>query len=549
MASNPDHDPSPLIYQKKEEPQILTYKPRESFSRTTPVNEITPNRVQDRMLPIGNNGVYKTPVHNSRRKSNPPVPITNTPNSYVTKTEIKAVSPSRINKTIYDKQKMEDLKTRTLDYDKENQNTFEHNSLKQPPQVETKVKLKVTPRPYTLQNKEDLTVSPVIERTSGYQFNTKNNIVNDNTPQEILLTDAATPIKSKRVQGRASAYRNKHSSRLKSALKSSPKKYEKALSVRWADEEPETDDILVEPDIMEQEIYYSKNSVKMKEILIKENKDQELPLNKTKIEIPNKINNSQNEKILEPTASVEYDSKGDQHLYFSSLTQNVEISQPEIQHTPTNNFNFIECLKIMLEEEAHLDQAKRDLFANPDFNVKKLMNMIDYDKKGAISFDDFRQFLENIGIVNADPDVIIDFFTAYDTEQSYSLSYESLSKMVFPFDRRVVREGQYNSKDFYRLTMRDILTVFEQHLKTREVILEVKQQIAEADLDLSMLFEELDVGKNGFLDKENFLNMFKKHDSNFNELPTEEVDFFVSRCDLDGDGRINFRDFYLFFSL
>lgn len=545
MMNNSDQGAMPLVYEKNE-PDFR--KQKDTYERKTPLAEITPNRVQERrLIGNGNHPLYKTPVHQLKRKDIPPAPITNTPTAYVTKTEIKPISPSRINKKMYEEQ--QDEKKNVKDNNnKENQgksNSFGGRV------VNSGIKVKLVPQSKTIQNNLNLTVSPVIERTSGYQFTQTSKKNKDHTPLKIQLNHTTTtPIKSKRAQGRASALRAKNSN-LKSALKSSPKKYEKALSVRWADEETNHRRSANPSEIQETAVFYSRNSLKTQEIVISDHGQKEPPI--IQQEPPKLIQNDLKEEeeamMLEDKApSVEYDSKCDQHLYFSSLTQNVEISNPEVPQKK-QNFNFTECLRIMLEEEARLDQAKRDLFANPDFNVKKLMNMVDLEKSGGISFDNFRIFLEKIGIVNADPDVIIDFFTAYDTEQSYSLNYESVAKMVFPYDRRVVREGQYNNKEFYRLTMRDILTVFEQHLKTREVILGVKHQLAEKDVDLSELFERLDLKRQGFIDKGTLLGLIQKRDPKFSEIASEELDFFIERCDLDADGRINFRDFYLFFSL
>lgn len=541
---NSTSDNIPLIYDKekastKESNTIHNFRKRESFSKNKePLSQITPNRIKERNIlgeiksrnePLP---LYKTPVHSKRK---PPervvVQINNTPNTYITKTEIRPLSPNKGKNQEYNQE----------NYRESNEN-LEPNTMIPKITLPPKIEESVTPRQYPLQNNTDLTISPVIERTSGYQFTSKGL----KKRPEITMTPSkpmkgtTTPLKS--------VLRNsvkKRRSMLKSALKTSPKKYEKPLSVRWADEEK--DELLNnenDADVHE----YSQSSITVD--MNKEEKEDNSQ-NNSKVNLSTHL--IDNEKITEKTGSLEYDSKCDQHLYFSSLTQNVEISKPVLItkiKEEGGDFNFIEALKQILEEESKLDRAKRDLFANPDFNIKKLMNMIDINNNGCIKFEDLSLFFETIGIVNADQDVIIDFFEAYDTDQTYSLGFQSLAKMVYPFERRIVREGQYNSKEFYRLTLRDILTLFQQHLKTREVILEVKQKLSKNNIDISSLFESLDVKNKGFLEKKDFIDLFEKRGKeNMNSLHPEEIDLFVSRCDLDGDGKVDYRDFYLFFSL
>jgi Ca2+-binding EF-hand superfamily protein len=405
-------------------------------------------------------------------------------------------------------------------------------------------KPKIPLSPIQDQNK-NLNVSPVIERTSGYQFTTKQ-LTRATTPQkpQIQASAVKTPLKN---QNRGySAKRQRTNKKLKSALKTSPRqKYEKALSVRWADEEQRSG---AKPAPRE-ELFGSKSRYR---------EETEI------VGIGNfKVNSL--ESSLTPRGLTPPFDAGLEAAKASIVVEAVDTSQKRGAYAPivpsrpvgslepnysTNARHFADNLKEILIEEAKLDQAKRDLFANPDFNVKKLFKLIDPQDKGFFTFDDLLFFFQEIGIINTDQDqdLLIDFFSFYDSQQCFQLNFDKLADMVYPYDRRIVREGHYNSKEFYRLTMRDIIAVFEKQLKGRLILNEVKRNLSDKRIDLAGLFQELDFRKRGFLQKEEFVSLMKAGSGKFDGIGHEDIEFFMKRCDRDLDGKIDLRDFYLFFS-
>lgn len=592
MAGNNNEDIVPIVFETVESKELnSTFRKRiDELKRPQPLAEITPNRVKERKFfcnRVAVREVYRTPVHGKKEEMEPRA--NNTPNNFIKKTNLKVVSPMRASQMSQMSQmdakisrigrinlgNIDRARNGKLSYDQIREN-LEPNIAQKARQEQQEVIY--TPRGINLKDRKDKPkVSPVVERTPGYSYHGQNSSRRDRAPQKtppkVTIHTTTTPVKTK-SQTKGKKLRN--SAKLKSALKTSTKKPEKSLSVRWADEDPTAGNLTMIADCS----------------ILGTNDDDDEIFEKKKLKFLDALNEGDSEETIklesgEEMESLEYDSKGDQHLYFSSLTQNVEIKQSSegsnprtvepsisvesqiVQQTikikipkslpkipkpekPNLTEKFALQMKRILAQEAKLDQSKRDLFANPDFNIKKLVNLIkpnQNEQDPCISFDDFRAFLDKIGIKNPDPDAIIDLFTSYDKEQTYNLDQDSISKMVFPFDRRVVREGQYNKKDFYRLTMRDILTVFEFQLKTREIILQIKRELSEAHVDLCLLFEGLDKEKNGYIEKKDFYEIFAKFDKDFNKLACEEIQFFIERCDLDGDGKINFRDFYLFFSL
>ena len=211
---------------------------------------------------------------------------------------------------------------------------------------------------------------------------------------------------------------------------------------------------------------------------------------------------------------------------------------------------FSNSLKKLLKLLRDLDQSKRDLFANPDFNVKKLYNMIDTKKEGFFNFDEFRSFFKTLDIDFKHQDHLLDLFTQFDTAQKYTLNVENLENMVYPCDRRIVREGLLNEREFYRLTMNDIRNMFSQHLKAIEVCHDIKKDLQDQKISLEALFESIDVFKSGYLGKEDLAQLLGIDDRlKAYGQKDEDLNLVIAKLDLDGDGKISFRDFFLFFSV
>jgi Ca2+-binding EF-hand superfamily protein len=110
------------------------------------------------------------------------------------------------------------------------------------------------------------------------------------------------------------------------------------------------------------------------------------------------------------------------------------------------------------------------MFANPDFNVQKLYNMIDVKNQGFFNFDEFKNFFKELNINSVNNDYLLGLFTGFDSSKRYTLSLQDLENMVYPNDRRIVREGVLNQRQFYRLTLNDVRDMFTKHLKLKQVI-------------------------------------------------------------------------------
>lgn len=91
--------------------------------------------------------------------------------------------------------------------------------------------------------------------------------------------------------------------------------------------------------------------------------------------------------------------------------------------------------------------------------------------------------------------------------------------------------------------------VFSQLFNSRTIIKEAKYSFKEKGIDFHKVFSEMDQCKKGYLEKEDFKYFIKNLRPEFKEGPYEELTVFIRNCDLDRDGKVTFKDFYMFFSL
>lgn len=210
---------------------------------------------------------------------------------------------------------------------------------------------------------------------------------------------------------------------------------------------------------------------------------------------------------------------------------------------------FTNSIKKMARICLELDQIKRDMFANPDFNSKKLFRMVDVNDQDRISFEEFKKFLVKIGVNCKNQDLLLDLFTSCDQGSKYYLKCSDFERLLFPIDRRVVREGAFNDRDFYRLTMNDVREMFEKQVILRELLFNIRMDLSDQGIDLEQVFEALDLASSGYLLKDDIAKILEMDSRSSLEKRDGEVNLVFDLLDFDCDGRISFKDFFMTFSI
>lgn len=179
--------------------------------------------------------------------------------------------------------------------------------------------------------------------------------------------------------------------------------------------------------------------------------------------------------------------------------------------------------------------------------------MIDRRGRGKFTFEEFRFFLNQMGVLLADTRSIIDLYSAFDSNQNCLLSIEELTEMIIPREPQIAATVKtsipHGFQGLSQSTKELMATCFNKLFNLRKTITSIKRTIMHHKMDLNVLFSQLDTRNKGFLDRTDFAPALRKVIPNFQESDIQEVDLFTANCDLDRDGMVNFKDFYMYFSL
>lgn len=215
--------------------------------------------------------------------------------------------------------------------------------------------------------------------------------------------------------------------------------------------------------------------------------------------------------------------------------------------------SFVDALANIVEEERLLEDSRRRLSIREDFEGKRLLSMIDRRKRGKFTFEEFRYFLGEIGVFHTDTRSLIDLYSSFDSNQNCLLGESELLEMLKPKDLSYSLKLEEPPNPKYPAlsdeTKEMIATCFNRLFSLRKTITKSRRMLKDANVDLNEIFDEIDKSGKGYLDREDFGRVIVKVIPSFKESELEEVGLFAGKCDLDNDLKVNFKDFYIFFSL
>lgn len=269
---------------------------------------------------------------------------------------------------------------------------------------------------------------------------------------------------------------------------------------------------------------------------------------------------SLNQLSLQPNRGSKFSSKG-----FSIENSSLELKRRskaiEEENPPSKKIvTFCVQLSRILAQEEKLETAKLGLAELPEFSITKIYNMIDCSKKGNFDFEDFRSFLSEIGVSTSDARSLIDLYSSFDVNQICYLGYDEVKAMVMPVStteyREYLSEKTDSNKELTPEYRNCLKNLFENLFKMRKIILEVKKNLKKLKVDLNDIFEEVDKSDLGFTTTSSLLELFDRVrlsegiSEEFCRFRPSAVELFLYRVNLsDKMGVINFKDFYIFFSL
>lgn len=213
---------------------------------------------------------------------------------------------------------------------------------------------------------------------------------------------------------------------------------------------------------------------------------------------------------------------------------------------------FDYLVEIILSEKA-VEEARRRLATRQDLSTRQLFRLLDKHENGRFTFEDFRNFMNEIGINYSDTRSIVDLYSSFDTNEKCVLRYEDLVKMITPYDigyaNMLYKDLDFDGEDISDENFELLKDCFNKLFNSKRVAREAKKYFKDSDINFKRIFSCLDYGNKGFLVREDFEDFLNKFDGGYHQSDNEEIGIFVDKCDLDNDGNVSYKDFYMFFSL
>jgi hypothetical protein len=229
----------------------------------------------------------------------------------------------------------------------------------------------------------------------------------------------------------------------------------------------------------------------------------------------------------------------------------------------------------MIDFEKEVEKSKRAICSQPDFCGEVLVSLVDQSGVGYVEWNSFFNFIEDLLNLNVNksqfPKVkeeeiksLFEEIREYtrqemsDSSQTFA-GYDSLVGLICPRDinleQQLAREMQENEfRDFQRngisfTTQKVLKYCFEVLFEQRRMLGTAKFEFKRQKVEFHDVFEAIDVMRKGYLTAEDFRKYIQSINTEFRESSIQEVEIFVDSCDLDRDGKVTFKDFYMFFTM
>ena len=214
---------------------------------------------------------------------------------------------------------------------------------------------------------------------------------------------------------------------------------------------------------------------------------------------------------------------------------------------------FFRSLYELIMDERGLEESRRMLTSREDFSAKEMFKMVDKNGTGRFSFEDFRMFLIEIGVQHTDRQSIVDLYSCLNSNQNCLLSYDDLALMICPRDKSYASliHKHHPGRPYKGLsdeTTHLLAECFNKLFASRKLLIQAKQSFKDEQIEFHDAFEEIGESAKGYLIHDDFVNYIRKRKPDYAESDFGEIGLFMENCDLDRDGKITFKDFYMFFS-
>ena len=256
----------------------------------------------------------------------------------------------------------------------------------------------------------------------------------------------------------------------------------------------------------------------------------------------NNINNNGNYCYNNNPQTPSSNSSDNEIIYTNNSNNNSDLC--------IDNNQFCHLCKILYEiidSEKNIEYLKNRLFSDNNFNLNKLFNYFDRYQNGYVSLVDFQDGLESFDINNKN---CLLLFSNFDTSNNGRLSKENFISIFLPLNLSeciennkniLVPEDMDNYTSFEIQTKENISQLLNCLIDHYTYLNEISKYYEDKIIDVEYIFNVLDKYNKGYLEEEEFQNIFKYGD-NGKYLPFEDLLLIMEKIDSNKDGKITCQD-------
>ena len=243
---------------------------------------------------------------------------------------------------------------------------------------------------------------------------------------------------------------------------------------------------------------------------------------------------------------------------FNNNTINNNNYYSKKNYTSEIDYNqFSELCRILyqiIDSEKNIEYLKNQLFSNNNFNLNKLFNYFDKYQNGYISLIDFQEGLEAFDINNKNSLLL---FSNFDTSNNGRLTKENFISIFLPLNlsecieknQNILvsgGEGLDNYISFEINIKENIAQLLDCLIDHFTFLNDISKYYEERIIDVEYIFNILDKFNKGYIEEEEFQNIFKYGD-NGKCISFEDLLLIMEKIDSDKDGKITCQDFIQLF--
>ena len=234
-----------------------------------------------------------------------------------------------------------------------------------------------------------------------------------------------------------------------------------------------------------------------------------------------------------------------------NFNNNININNNYIDYR-----QFSELCKILyriIDSEKNIEFLKNKLFSNNNFNLNKLFNYFDKYQNGYISLIDFQEGLEAFDINNKNSLLL---FSNFDISNNGRLTKENFINIFIPLNlteciekNENILAGGCDMENFVSFEIdikENIAELLDCLIEHFTYLNEISKFYEEKKIDVEYIFGVLDKFNKGYIEEEEFQNIFKYGD-NGNVVSFEDLLLIMEKIDSNKDGKITCQDFVQLF--